>query len=260
MPWQFAAATDIGGRSEQQDRLAVLHSADGCSHLLILADGMGGHRDGAIAAQAVVDTARKRFPRGDIDDPRSFLESLCAETHLAIRALEPGPGNAPGSTCALLYLRNAEAYWVHVGDSRLYHLRKGELLYRTKDHSKAQLLLERKAGPEPGAAEGASHQLYMCLGGSNELAPDFNASEVRPDDLFMLCSDGFWGHVEPLEVAQRIEGIALRNEQARALVELGRQRANGAGDNLSLVLARWQGAANKCGRSLLKSVFQRLRR
>jgi len=258
MPWQFAAATDIGGRSEQQDRLAILHSSDRRSYLVVLADGMGGHRDGAVAAQTVIDTAQKCFSGQDIEDPRSFLVGLCIEAHRAIRALGAGAGKAPGSTCALLYLRNAEAYWAHVGDSRLYHIRQGESMYRTKDHSKAQLLLDRGRAQDPEVA-GSSHQLYMCLGGSHEVVPDFNASQVRSEDLFMLCSDGFWGQVEPHEVAERIEGSPLGDEQARDLVDIGRRRANGTGDNLSLALARWEGSANGGTRGLLERLLQRWR-
>lgn len=253
MPWQFATATDIGGRSEQQDRLAIVDSPEGDSHLLILADGMGGHRDGAAAAQTVVDTARTRFSAGAVEDPRSFLDGLCAEADLAIRALEPGPGGAPGSTCVMLYVLDAEAYWVHVGDSRLYHIREGEPVYRTRDHSKAQLLRDQRVAGQSGAAESAN-QLYMCLGGTNPVAPDFNASGVRHNDLFILCSDGFWGHVEPLEVAGRLEGVPLRNEQARDLVEMARHRGNGSGDNMSLALARWEGAASSATRRLLQGL------
>lgn len=259
MPWQFAAATDIGGRSEQQDRLAIVDSPDGDSHLLILADGMGGHRAGAAAAQVVVDTALKRFAAGEMEDPRSFLNGLCAEADHAIRALGPGLGYAPGSTCVLLYLRDAEAYWVHVGDSRLYHIREGEPIYRTQDHSKAQLLLDRGLPRQPGEAD-VSHQLYMCLGGSNPVVPDFSASEVRPNDLFILCSDGFWGQVEPSAVADRLEGGPLRNEEARELVDMARRRGNGTGDNLSLALARWEGAANGGSRGLVERMSQWLRR
>ena len=159
----------------------------------------------------------------------------------------------------MLYLRNAEAYWVHVGDSRLYHVREGEPIYWTRDHSQAQLLLDRGVARQ-SRDSGLSHQLYMCLGGNNPVVPDFNASEVRANDLFILCSDGFWGHVEPSEVANRIAGTPLGNDQARQLVEMGRHRGCGRGDNLSLALARWEEAAHSHGRRFVERVLPWFRR
>jgi serine/threonine protein phosphatase PrpC len=61
MPWQFSLASDIGGRSEQQDCLEMLSLNSGDTHLVVVADGMGGHRDGALAARTVIETARRRF-------------------------------------------------------------------------------------------------------------------------------------------------------------------------------------------------------
>jgi serine/threonine protein phosphatase PrpC len=117
MSWKFGAATDIGGRSEQQDRLVILHSRNKKQHLLVVADGMGGMKDGAKAAQILVDVATDHFTRHKVDRPYSFLEDICRTAHHAINNLQSATqGLAPGTTALLLYIDRQTAYWAHVGD------------------------------------------------------------------------------------------------------------------------------------------------
>jgi serine/threonine protein phosphatase PrpC len=240
MPWQFSLASDIGGRTEQQDCLEMLSLNSGDTHLVVVADGMGGHRDGALAARTVIETARRRFNAGPISDPRAFLQELCLESHQGISKLGSDEPRSPGSTCVVLYLNGPEAYWAHVGDSRLYHFRNARLLNRTQDHSVAQLMVAQGRLTETDAATSAlQNQLYMRLGGNEPPEPDFGASEVEADDMFMLCSDGFWSHVEPQEVVSRMEGSPAEDDVAGSLVDVARQRGGATGDNISLVLMRW---------------------
>ena len=79
----------------------------------------------------------------------------------------------------------------------------------------------------------------MRLGGNELPEPDFGASEVEADDIFMLCSDGFWSSVEPQEVVTNLEGLPIDKEGAGHLVEMARERGGEAGDNISLALVRW---------------------
>ena len=234
MAWHFSSAAAIGGRKVQQDRVAILHSPDGVSHLLLVADGMGGHRDGALAAQTVLDCAESSFLEDSGDDPPGFLERLCAQAHARIQGLADGQGRSPGSTCALLYLRPGEAYWSHVGDSRVYHWRDGVLLHRTRDHTASELL--RHAKPDSGAPEVIGHQLYMCLGGRNSLEPDFESSDVCGGDLFLLCSDGFWKYLESKDVPSGLSA-GIDSETAAELVALASASAGDDADNISLAMA-----------------------
>jgi serine/threonine protein phosphatase PrpC len=240
MPWQLSMASDIGGRSEQQDCLEILSSGSGDCHLVVVADGMGGHRDGALAARTVIETARRQFSAGQPSDPRAFLEQLCLEAHREIGALGADDARSPGSTCVALYLHGPEAYWAHVGDSRLYHFRKGILINRTEDHSVAQLMVSQGRLKDSDAAVSAlQNQLYMRLGGSERPEPEFGASEVETDDIFMLCSDGFWSSVEPQEVLATLGNTPIENASAARLVETARERGGATGDNISLVVMRW---------------------
>lgn len=239
MSWQFSIASDIGGRNEQQDSVDLLSSDIDDSHLIIVADGMGGHEGGALASKMVVETARRHFNNGRDPDPVSFLRKLCIDSHNAINALGTNEQRSPGSTCVLLYLSGNEAYWAHVGDSRLYHFSNDKLQQQTCDHSVVQLMVDRgDMSADEAAASSMQNQLYMCLGGSNTPDPDLDADAAVNDELFILCSDGFWSHVEPEEVLAYLKKQSFEDDCAARLVERAKNRGGDEGDNISLALIR----------------------
>jgi len=238
MAWHFEAASQIGARPEQQDRVEVLTAADGAARLAVLADGLGGHSDGAAAAQAVVDIARQQLAEIPVTDPQAFLTDLCRQADTAIAQLGRNRHSNPASTCVLLYARDKEAYWVHVGDSRLYHFRGDELLSRTQDHSVAEIRSNVSHGQVPASgANTAGNQLYMCLGGQNDLIPEFGATAVGDGDWFMLCSDGFWSQIRPEETSRAFLESDRDHSTAAKLTRLATRRAGSQSDNVSLVLA-----------------------
>ncbi len=238
MTWQYASALTIGDRKEQQDRVAIFHLEDNEAHLLVVADGMGGHEDGAAAAQSVIDTASSRFNQSTIIDPRKFLESICLDAHKAILTLSDNCTTTPGSTCVIAYLTDKQAYCVHVGDSRLYQFHGGRLIHKTSDHSIAQLMEEHESDLKDETRHSTSqNQLYMCLGGNNELTPGFYASKVSVGDFFLLCSDGFWNQVDVEEIFARTDGTAIDQDYAGQLVQLASQQGQGKSDNICLVWA-----------------------
>jgi len=247
MTWQFDVATDIGGRAEQQDRVEVLKVPDRRGeYLVVLADGMGGQQQGALAAQTVVDTARELIAELARVEPRKFLSELCHRAHGLIREIGRQNSTNPASTCTALYVKRGEAYWIHVGDSRLCHFSGESLLVRSSDHTLGALM-SRHDGEQTGAGGTGrgDNRLYMCLGGHNELEPEYGASAVGADDWFLLCSDGFWNHVGLDEVAQRMTGDDAGTVSASALLAMAQQRAGAGGDNLSLVLVTPDGAGAK---------------
>ena len=239
MTWQFGTASDIGGRAEQQDRVDVIASPDGERYLLVVADGMGGYEGGALAAQAVVESAKRFFETESLDDPLAALRGLCAEAHQAVVEVASESAQPPGSTCVLLYLTADEAHWAHVGDSRLYHFRNGKLLTRTLDHSMVQLLVSRGEMVEADMANSPlQNQLYMRLGGKQLPDPELGAAEVQRGDLFMLCSDGFWESVDPEEVRAIAAKDNLESAGGR-LVQLARERGGEGGDNITVAMAQF---------------------
>jgi len=238
MAWRFGTASVIGGRDEQQDRVDIIASPDGEGYLMVVADGMGGYHGGALAAQAVVDAAKHFFETASVADPLDSLGKLCAQSHQAVMDVDVQGTQPPGSTCVLLYLSADEAYWAHVGDSRLYHFRNGELLTRTLDHSMVQLLVSRGEMAEAEMANSPLHnQLYMRLGGKQQPNPEFGAAEAQQGDLFMLCSDGFWESIDPEEVG----AVMAKNDLEAAgerLVQLARERGGDDGDNITVAMAQ----------------------
>ena len=237
MKWHIDMASEIGGRTEQEDRAEVFtvpNRPNDC--LVVLADGMGGHQDGGLAAQAVLDNAEQILTAVTIGNPRHLLTDLCDRAHRAIRQIGKQRASDPASTCVLLYITDDEAYWAHVGDSRLYHFDAESLLSHTRDHTVGELLKDG-AGDDPDDSR-IDNRLYMCLGGQNQLQPEFGASATGSGDWFMLCSDGFWNQVAADEVAARLSTLRPGQEIAAELANLATRRGGSHSDNVSLVLVR----------------------
>lgn len=241
MAWTFATAADIGGRDEQQDRVGVFTRGNDV-HLAVVADGMGGHADGAAAAQAVIDVAQQRLAAASArPEPQRFLTELCLEAHGAINGITAEVSAVgAGSTCVLLYVDGPEAYWAHVGDGRLYHFRGDNLVSRTQDHSVAQLMRERRGfSDHEFAGHALQHQIYMRLGGPNRPQPEVDCLAVEPYDAFVLCSDGFWALVGESEMQTALHRADNAEHICERLIELARSRASDDADNMSLVVGRW---------------------
>ena len=127
-----------GDRKEQQDRVAILpHGKVRGVVLAVVADGMGGHTGGVLAAEQVVHTARMSLdqfaPSEDTD--RHLLESSMLEAHTMIKASRFMNEKDPHSTAVMLLLQPGRVSWGHCGDSRLYRFRTGKLALRTTDHT-----------------------------------------------------------------------------------------------------------------------------
>lgn len=260
MSWQFAQSMNIGRRAEQQDSVSVLEDPARHASLLVLADGMGGQRDGSMASQSVIDVAREVFWARDELDPPRLLSEICQGAHRRINEHDnEGGQGASGSTCTLLYLNDAEAWFGHIGDSRLYHFHNGELIYRTVDHSVAQLMIDNgQLDEETARASKLRNQLYAHLGGKQDPELNIAASAVDPGDLLVLCSDGLWERIDAREMHDTLHDGDLR-QGVEHLVELALERNGETSDNISLVVARSSmKPANKSG-GAVTSMLARIR-
>lgn len=235
--WEQGANSHPGGRSEQQDRWGIFPTPDGYGLLAVVADGMGGHQDGALGAQIVVDTAQ-RFalhpPKLLHKDPLAALEQLCQQMHDEINERAE---NAR-STLVMVWLLARRAYWLNLGDSRLYHFRNGQRIMRTRDHSAVQLLMDLGEIKEADmATHPAQNRLYRCLGGNETPKPDRGDFVVRGGDLIAMCSDGVWEHIGELEFWKETtnHGVA---DAARFLASEAARRGGRSADNTTLVLLR----------------------
>ena len=198
---EYAELSLKGGRETNQDRISVAVAQDAA--LLIACDGMGGHAEGERAAEIAQRTVAERFwhtPQ-PLLDPLGFLHLSLGAAHVGIVTLGlPLPLEMrPRATCALCLVQQGSAYWAHVGDSRVYHLRGGRVRERTRDHSHVELLV-REGLINPGQVQNHPLRNFVesCLGGEAML-PEMALSPRRallPGDLLVVCTDGFWANLD----------------------------------------------------------------
>jgi len=201
MKLELVQLNRLGNREKNEDRLLVIER--GPTTLIVVADGMGGHRGGEIASQMVVDTLERLFSlcKLPLQDPTGFLKNAIASTHTLINreAQQHKPAIDPRTTCVACLIQGTTASWAHVGDSRLYLLRDSKVLARTTDHSYVEDLFQQGLISE---AEMLTHPkrsyLTQCVGGDTP-RPDVAVNEfnsLEKGDVVVLCSDGFWSAVE----------------------------------------------------------------
>ena len=220
-----------GDRAEQQDRVALLTSraAPDCA-LAVLADGVGGHSGGALAAQCAIDVSRRRFDRyrPGHDDPRAFFAGLVADVNASLRLGAGATGLQPHTTFAGVLVQRGRVDWCHVGDSRVYHFRRGALAHVTVDQT-----VELAA--DPGVATRA-RRLTTVLGVRDAPPPVLGGIDDPGDtDRFLLCSDGLWNHLAVHEIGAAVAAVDPRRASA-AMIATARARTRGDGDNCSLLL------------------------
>jgi len=218
--FETAEVSLLGDREENQDRAAICRQGNGV--LLVVADGMGGHSDGALAAEVAVDSVCRAFSKGSPGGREpEFLRAAVEAAHDAVVAVgeKIGIGRRPRATCAVCLVRDGVATWAHVGDSRVYLQRAGVLVTRTRDHTPIENLLQDGLITEDEVAgHPMRHYVEYCLGGVAE-HPQISISTpvpLEPGDVLLVCSDGLWSGVPDEEIAAGPEqGLALEDWLAR---------------------------------------------
>jgi len=243
MRFTLAQDTRIGQRRVNQDRVAIWSTFE-CL-LLAVADGLGGHLYGEVAAQISIDLLGKAFEREakpKIADPGAFLFRVIGAAHAEIlrEADKRRLDDTPRTVLVACVIQDGRAYWTHVGDSRLYLLREGRILHRTRDHTLVQQLIdEGRIREEAVATHPERNRLLQCIGGYQAPRPDpASNAPLEKGDVLVLCSDGLWG---PLTQRHLIHALVSRPlEPAIAeLVELAERRAGAHCDNISVVAMTW---------------------
>jgi len=260
LKWEVSCATRIGGRKEQQDSLGAFPSEDGRCWLLVVADGMGGHRGGSLASRMLVDVAARLWGdcRGQVEEPRLFLEELCQQANREIHDAGVEQGLDPRTTVIAVLLTTTQAFWVHVGDSRLYRFHDDNLMGRTSDHSLLQLLVD--AG-EVHESEMGTHpdqnKLLRSIGEETPAKTTHGSAELQGGERFLLCSDGFWERIVPDEMLQLFAAENL-DSAVNASADTAAERGGPRGDNIAVVAVRAAGTAvapKRRGRGLFKTTF-----
>lgn len=238
----------VGQRSNNQDRIAHCYSRDAL--LLAVADGMGGHQHGELAAHVAVQhiaLAFQREARPMLADPSLFLSRALTNAHHAIldHTLDRGLAEAPRTTIVACVIQHGAAFWAHAGDSRLYLLRRGHMVTRTRDHSRTQMLVDQGLlRPEDAQHHPGRNRVYSCLGGTHQ--PQVEHSPRTPlcdGDIIALCSDGVWGPVGDDSLVTGLTNGPL-GQAAPQLMDQAEHIAGPSADNLSMVAMCWHDENN----------------
>ena len=237
-----------GGRQKNEDRVGYCYTRS--AGLFALADGMGGHPEGEVAAQLALQTLSALFQRDakpTLKDPLRFLHDAVMAGHqrLLRYAVERGLADTPRTTIVACVLQGQAAHWVHCGDSRLYLLRGNQLVARTRDHSYTEL---HDALQQSGQALPADPQrfnrnvLFTCLGSPGKPVVDTAGPlMLQPGDRIMLCSDGLWGSLSDDIIVSTLAARPI----ADAVPELAEQALRSGGsrsDNVTVLAVEWDAA------------------
>lgn len=238
----------IGGRKNNQDRMGYSFTRDAL--LLLVADGMGGHIMGEMAAQIAMQTIASLFQENAtpyVKKPERFLEDSFFAAHREIhryRAINNLP-ETPRTTIVACLIQHNSAMWAHCGDSRLYWMRNGQILARTRDHSRIETLIAQgKVDPSERDTHPERNKLFNCLGAPNMPIVEISRrASLQAGDIMLLCSDGLWSVLPDHELAQRLHS----NTIVRAVPELlttATGIAGKTGDNVTALAMMWESSEN----------------
>jgi serine/threonine protein phosphatase PrpC len=233
-----------GTRPSNEDRIAVAERDNAV--LMVLADGLGGHQGGELASELLTQTMVRAFravKSREIARPSAFLALAILQAHNAIVRMgrSHAPPLEPRTTCVACLVQDGYAYWAHVGDSRLYHFRTGQMIARTHDHTSVEqlhqdgLLTEQEMQDHPYKS-----RLLKCVGGPNR--PSIALGEETPlarGDVLLLVSDGVWEALAPEELAGFLARADLEESVEEMLLASQRKMKEHC-DNISAVAFRWQ--------------------
>ena len=228
-----------GGREKNEDRMGYCYTRE--SGLFVLADGMGGHPEGEVAAQLALQTISALYQkeaRPIVDDVTEFLaSSLTAAHHQIIRyASEKGMLDTPRTTLVAAVVQAGSATWVHCGDSRLYVVRDGEMLTRTRDHS----YLEQQNAGAIRMDRINRNILFTCLGSPTKPVFDVTGPIVlQQGDKVLLCSDGLWGSLNDIDIVRHLSTQSV-SDAVPDLVEMALRNGGDNSDNVTVIAFEWE--------------------
>ena len=243
MKYTIAHDTRVGKRPYNQDRLGYWRTPEAL--LLVLADGMGGHAHGEVAAELTmrhIAAAFRRDAKPRLANPDLFLFRAVGRSHgmLLREARQLGLADTPRTTVVACVVQEGHAYWSHIGDSRLYVLRKGEVHARTRDHTLVQQLVdEGRLQEDQMSTHPERNRLLQCLGGvQTPRVEPTAATRLERDDILLICSDGLWGPLTRRQLLDGLAGAALGDAIAQ-LATLAEVRGGPGCDNISALALAW---------------------
>lgn len=237
------AKTDIGKAREINQDYYYIGAPEEDLSLYIVADGMGGYKGGEIASRLATNAAKEYIQEnfGKIEKQKNEISELVKQAMLHAnqvvyeKSKEIKELEGMGTTLEICLIYNNKAYIGHIGDSRVYRLRKGILRRLTKDHSYVQQLIEDgKITREEASTHPKKNMLIKALGCTPYVEPDIRARNIEKDDIFMMCSDGLTNMVSEENICKTIKA-----DIQVAVEELVKQANNAGGyDNMTVVIIK----------------------
>ena len=207
MKIEYAKVSAQGDRQDNQDRAAVVVAEDAA--MMLVFDGMGGHSDGARAAEVGMKVVQDLFTGSKLPllDPIGFLYMALSKAHDEVVALgiDQAVDFRPRATCAICLIQANGTWWAHIGDSRIYQLRNGQVVTRSRDHSHVEVLIQEGAITEEEALDHPMRNFVECCIGGDAPVPDMTITRMLhllPGDVLLACSDGLWSGMSDGEIAE----------------------------------------------------------
>lgn len=244
---EYAKVSALGDRTDNQDRAAVI-VADEAAIMLVF-DGMGGHSDGAKAAEIGLNVIQDMFTSSKMPlfDPQGFLYMSMARAHDEVVKIgaDLAVDFRPRATCAVCLVQESGTWWGHIGDSRIYLLRNGKLVTRSRDHSHVEVLIQEGAITEEEALDHPMRNFVECCIGGDAPVPDMSITRKQPlqsGDVLLACSDGLWSGMDDEQIADmamRPVNSLAENLKALSLKALSVNAPYS--DNTTGTVLRWGG-------------------
>jgi serine/threonine protein phosphatase PrpC len=204
---EYAKVSALGDRQDNQDRAAVVVSENAA--IMLVFDGMGGHADGAAAAEVGLNTVQSLFTSATLPifDPQGFLYMALSQAHDEVVKLgaDLAVDFRPRATCAVCLIQETGAWWAHIGDSRIYQMRDGNVITRSRDHSHVEVLIQEGAITEEEALDHPMRNFVECCIGGDAPVPDMSITRKKAlvhGDVLLACSDGLWSGMNDDEIAE----------------------------------------------------------
>jgi serine/threonine protein phosphatase PrpC len=250
MKFSIYQRSEQGGRKANEDRMGYTYTRE--SALFVIADGMGGHAHGELAAQIALETLTECFKKQaqpKLASPPAFLSQSMLLAHHQILQFshEHGMADSPRTTAVALIVQDGQAWWAHCGDSRLYWIRESALMKRTIDHSYVE---QPPPSMKPNGDSSATYLakmanrnvLFTCLGSPTKPIYDVSAAlPLKHRDRFLLCSDGLWAHYTDQEMTSLFVTDVISHSTS-FLIDLALKRGGHHCDNVTAIGMEWEDA------------------
>lgn len=234
-PFETGAISHVGRvRSANEDNLVVRPEFG----VWAVADGMGGHENGALASATVAAAVERIGVTQSAPELLARLEEGVLQANAELRQRITDNGGAPmGSTLAVLLVHDRHFACVWSGDSRIYLIRAGQITQISRDHTEVQEMVERGVlTPAEARNSPRRHVITRAIGVHDLPELDLDSGEIESEDVFVLCSDGLTEHVADDEILRAVDEASAQ-QACNALLALTLQR--GARDNVTVIIVRY---------------------